>query len=184
MCDGYKKAEEKEIQMTAVPKKKGTRILGLDNATNTTGYAIFENGELLTYGIKKTSKNDPIRKAAELKQWLVGMLKLWEIDYLALENVQYQGNPQTLITPAKLLGILENAAFEVTNLEPIVVYASTWKSHCQIEGKTRAAQKEDAQNFVKRKFNIVATQDACDAICLTIYAVNQIKLNQMVTFIS
>ena len=32
------------------------RILALDAATNTTGYAIFDNGDLVHYGIFKTTK--------------------------------------------------------------------------------------------------------------------------------
>ena len=181
-CDSYDKAEKREAGIEKPAPKMGVRVLGLDNATNKTGYAIFEDGKLLTYGVKTTSKDISTAKMAELRQWFITMVKQWDIDYIGLENVQLQGNPQTLITLSKLLGVLQVTAYEMTHTEPYVVSAASWKSFAKIKGTQRQQQKQGAQDFVKEKFGFVATQDAADAICLTLYTVNQVKLNTMITF--
>lgn len=181
-CEGYDQAYEKEIKMATPSKKTGIRVLALDNATNKTGYSVFEGGKLLTHGVKATTQKDSISKIIELKNWLVGMIKLWEIDRIGVENVQLQDNPQTLILLSKLLGVLEVAGQEITQKPVMVVSSSTWKSFCGIKGKNRSQQKEDAQRFIKVKFGFVATQDASDAICLGLYVVNQATLDTMIDF--
>jgi len=53
------------------------------------------------------------------------------------------------------------------------VLAGTWKSTLGIKGKTRPEQKRSAQDFVRLEFNVKATQDECDAICIGAHAVRQ-----------
>jgi len=181
-CNGYDAAFETESKMATLPKKEARRVLALDNATNKTGYAVFEGNKLLTHGVKSTNQKNPILKIIELKNWMIGVIGLWKIDVIAVENVQLQDNPQTLILLSKLLGVLEVAGQELTKEEVLVVSSNTWKSFCGIKGKTRFQQKEDAQKYIKVKFGFVATQDAADAICLGLYAVHQATLNHMVDF--
>lgn len=154
------------------PPKKGRRILALDNATYTTGYAIFEGEDFLNGGIFEAHKNKPlVERILQLQEWLVEMLKEWEIDILGLEDVQYQRNPQTLITLAKLLGVLELTGYKELKKAPQLVLAATWKSHCGVKGRNRYQQKESAQTIVKQEYNISVSQDLSDAILLGRYLV-------------
>lgn len=169
ICDQFEVTEETEEMMSKIPKKKGKRVLGIDNATKVSGYAVFEGGRLIDHGIKKVDNDTPQNlRIAYMKQWFISMLVVWDIDEVGLENVQYQGNPQTLITLSKLLGVLETASLEF-NIEPYIVAAVTWKSHCGIKGRTRAQQKANARSHVWKTYGIRATEDAADAICLGEY---------------
>ena len=181
-CATQEVTKEEEEMLAKLPKKIGKRILALDNATNTTGYAVYESGKLIDYGVKKIEPGTPQNlRIAYMKQWFMSMLNVWDIDAVGLENVQYQGNPQTLITLAKLLGVLETTSIEY-NIEPYIVSSQTWKSHCKIKGNNRAAQKENAQKYVKEHHNIVVSQDAADAICLGAYVAFQERFGEEITW--
>lgn len=182
ICFQYENMESIEEQMATPSPKKGKRVLAIDNATYKTGYAIFENGEYLHGGVKNTKKSDSAVRIADMKQWMVSMILLWDIDVVGLENVQYQGNPQTLILLAKLLGVLENAAYEVTNKTPYVVPSVTWKSFSGVKGKNRDKQKENAQKVVKARFEISVSSDLADAILLGRYVCNEERFGEVVAW--
>lgn len=181
-CSQFEVTDAEEVMMSKLPKKKGKRVLALDNATKVTGYSIFEDGKLLDHGVKKIDDSTKQNlRISYMKQWFVSMLTVWEIDAVGLENVQYQGNPQTLITLSKLLGALEVASLEF-NIEPYIVSSQTWKSFCKIKGKNRFQQKENAQNHVKARYGFVASQDAADAICLGEYVAAQERFGETVSW--
>lgn len=71
-----------------VPSKKidTRRILALDAATGTTGYSIYDDDILVSYGTFKTdSEKDTTARINEVKKWLLAALKEWEIDFLGIE---------------------------------------------------------------------------------------------------
>lgn len=173
VCSKHEAIGQTRVETKDPNRKEGKRILAIDNATNVTGYAIFENNEYLNGGVKKTTKQNSIDKIAEMKQWMVSVIDMWDIDVVGLENVQYQGNAQTLITLSKLLGVLENAVLETLGTQPYVVPAATWKSHSNVKGKNRNKQKENAQKIVKARYGISASSDLADAILLGRYVCNQ-----------
>lgn len=177
-CSQFEYSKEEEDMLASLPKKKGWRVLALDNATKITGYAVYENGKLLHYGIKEVDESTAQNlRIAYMKQWFASMLTVWEIDSVGLENVQYQGNPQTLITLSKLLGVLETTSLEY-NIEPYIVSSQTWKSFCKVKGKNRQQDKQKAQARVKELHGIVVSQDAADAICLGEYVVTQDRFGE------
>lgn len=168
-CAEIEKIAEHEEMLEQLPKKEGKRVLAIDNATKITGYAVFEDGKLLAHGVKKVSDEEDVNlRISYMKQWFVSMVRVWDIDVVGFENVQYQNNPQTLIILSKLLGVLENAALDFS-LDTYTVASVTWKSHCGIKGATRERQKANARNYVKTNYNIKASEDAADAICLGTY---------------
>lgn len=175
VCLEYDDIEEKEKEILTPTKKKERRVLALDQATEKTGYAIFEGDELINYGIKHITNKDIGLRIAELRQWMVSMTKQWKIDEIGLENIYYSGNPQTLIALGRLLGALESTCLDVLKKPAIIVAPATWRSHCEIKGKKRAAQKENAQTYIKNKYGISVSQDAADAICLGNCVVHQTR---------
>ena len=72
-------------------KPLGTqRILALDQASHTTGYAIFDNNILVKYGTFHTDLTDEIARDTLIKTWLVSMLINWKPDFVGIEGIQYQ----------------------------------------------------------------------------------------------
>lgn len=181
-CKELENALQNEKEFDILAKKEGKRILGIDGATITTGYAIIENNKLLTSGIKEEKNECPIHRIAKMRQWLRSMIEVYEIDYVIIEDVYISINKQTAILLAKLLGVLENTAYEQLGNKPLVVSAASWKSYCGVKGKNRASQKESAQNFVKEKFKITASQDRVDAVCLAWYGNYLTRFDEEIRF--
>ena len=76
-----------KIKKNKVPIKKidTTRIWALDAATGTTGYAIFDNTELVNYGTYKTdSTKDITTRINSVKQWLRAMIEEINPDFIGL----------------------------------------------------------------------------------------------------
>lgn len=163
-------------------KKKSKRIIALDNATHITGWAIFDNNELISYGKYIVKASNTPDRIIEVGDWLIGLLNKWEPDTIILEDIQQQSNVSTFKTLAKLQGVLEYIT-KKNNTEYYIISPSTWKSHAGVKGKSRVDQKKSAQLIVQDKYNIQATQDESDAILLGKYGVDKyLKNNRMVNF--
>ena len=163
-------------------KKKTKRIIALDNATHITGWAIFDDDELISYGKYTVKASDTSDRIIEMGDWLIGLLSKWEPNTIILEDIQQQSNVSTFKTLAKLQGVLEYIT-KKSNVEYYIISPATWKSHTGVKGKTRVDQKKSAQLIVQTKYNIQATQDESDAILLGKYGVDKfLKNNRMVNF--
>ena len=182
-CPVCKQNQYKNQLNTIQPKKKNCkRILALDQATHLTGWSIFDNGQLIKYGIFKTDKKDEIERYSIIKNWLINMINNWKPDLVGLEDIQLQdfsqqggiyskGNVvglQTFKKLAQLQGVLLETIFN-NNLQYNVCSSSTWRHHCNIKGKSRIDRKRGAQLLVKKNFDVTVTEDEADAICIGKY---------------
>lgn len=170
---------EEAIQIDiSIPSKKEpgvTRVLALDNATEITGWAIFDNQKLVTYGKFQTSKENSIERIAIIRQWLLNMINKWNPDKVGIEDIQLQtytgGKGQTnyAVTTYKTLAHLQGVLMELLfthKVDYILVHSQTWKAFCGIKQKTRSDQKRAAQLKVTEWYNIKVSQDESDAICM------------------
>lgn len=176
------------------PKSKGiTRVLALDQATNTTGWGIFDNKELIAYGRIEFTQNDAIERMSKLRNWLLNIIEAWNPDRIGLEDIQLQkfagknGNTESAVTTYKVLaqlqGVLAVASFE-KNIPYSIIHTATWRSYCKITAKNRTDQKRAAQLFVQKKYEKNVTQDEADAICIGTFMVEKyIKNNEMISFV-
>ena len=148
-------------------KTKETRVLALDQATNLTGYSIFDGQNLIKYGIYKTNASDEAARIAEVKNWVDNMISNWKPDRIQLEDIQLQikGKEEdsdkvmgvtTYKVLAHLQGVLINLCFE-RNIPCEVVHVSTWREYCKIKGKTRTDKKRNAQLQVKEWYDITVS---------------------------
>lgn len=177
----------KNLAKSAPKKKMGTtRVLALDDATGTTGYAIFDGDSLIKYGKITIQGNDAIERILELKQWLVSMLDNWTPDIVAIEDIQLQQgrfeNVKTYKVLAQLQGVLLTTLLE-NSIEYYVIPPATWRSTCSITARTRADQKRQAQQRVESWYDIKATQDEADAICIGYHVMMKIiKSNTLLSW--
>ena len=153
------------------------RILALDAATKITGYAVYDNDELVYYGVYKV--NDTIEtteRINQIKYWLEAVLKEWKPDYVGVENIQLQTlgthgayQVETYRVLANLQGVLMDTLFE-NNIPHTLVYSSEWRKYCGVsDGNGRENKKKQAQDKVALWYNKKCTQDEADAICLGKY---------------
>ena len=160
-----------------VQKKSGTyRILSLDDSTTITGWSVFDNNSLIGFGKFQSEKRNPTERISEMKQWMLSMVAKWKPDLVAIEDIQQQENVQIFKVLAQLQGVLVNALFE-NKYEFDIIHVATWRSHCQVKGKSRAELKKDAQLKIKNWYDVTVTQDEADAICLGRCAVNEYSKN-------
>lgn len=90
LCEQCMAGDPFKIKKNKVPTKKvGTyRILALDAATNTTGYAIFDDGTLVNYGTYKTDgSKDVTERINEVKHWLIAFIEVIQPDFIGVDSL-------------------------------------------------------------------------------------------------
>ena len=152
------------------PKKKSSqRSVGLDQATHITGYSIFDDGELVYADVFSAGATEEIERDVEVKNWLIQLIQNWNPDIIGIEGIQLQQinnknvGVTTFQTLARLQGILMATCFE-QGIEYVVVPPATWRTHCEVKGRTRTDKKRSMQNKVKEWFDITVSDDVADAI--------------------
>lgn len=169
ICEGnyYKTQIEEDI---VLPKKKNTtRVLALDQATYDTGWSIYDNNELVKFGIFHIDGADAIERTNTLNHWLISKIENWKPDIVGLEGIQYQ--PQqgrtigvtTFKILANLQGVLMDTIYE-KGLGLVVVHTGVWRKYCGVKGRTRTDKKKSMQLLAKEWYDVSVSNDAADAI--------------------
>lgn len=157
------------------------RLLALDQASVTSGYAIFIDGELKDCG-KFTFEDDDIGiRLVKIRNKVLSLIISNNIDYVAFEDIQLQNNVPNNVQTFKVLSEVYGVILELIKELKIsceIVHSNKWKSELNIKGTARAEQKRNAQLYVQQTYNLKAAQDTCDAICIGQYVVNNNKKNQ------
>ena len=186
VCEKCIAGDPYKIKKNKVPIKKidTRRILALDAATGTSGYAIYDDDVLVSYGTYKTDgTKETTERINEVKHWLQALIDEIEPDYLGIENVQLQGygkgnnqmQVKTYNALARLQGVLLDVAFEKC-IDYGLAYAVEWRKYCGVgEGTGRENKKKQAQEKVKIWYDQNCTQDEADAICIGKYFVHLLK---------
>ena len=127
----------------------------------------MQNGKIIAYGAEDFNKVKPFtKKISEIKSFVWNIIQENKPLIVGLEDTQLQSNVEVFQKLTKLLGVLENQLFE-NNIEFYTVEPSAWRKTCNIKGKKREEQKENAIKFVKENFGLDVDSDCADAICLT-----------------
>lgn len=154
-----------------IAKPKGAnRVLALDQATHTSGYAIFDNDKLVAYGSFEASGVDDIDRYLSVKSWLLSMIATWRPDRVGIEGIQFQeesGGQKISVTVFQTLARLQGVLM-VTCHEAKVPFeicpTNTWRHHCGVKGKTRTDKKRSMQMLVKQWYDVSVSDDESDAI--------------------
>ena len=191
LCDVCLAGDPYKVKKNKVPAK-GTdtqRILALDAATSITGYAIYDNKQLVGFGTYRTNSSyEATERINQVKNWLKAALKEWEPDFVGIENIQLQKygakatdvQVKTFQTLANLQGVLLDTVFEAA-IDCDLVRPSEWRSYCGInDGDAhRDAKKKAAQAKVKIWYDMNCTEDEADAICIGKYWCSKLKANKI-----
>lgn len=177
-----------QVETKVLPKGKDTkRILALDQATHTTGWAVFDNGELVSYGKFTTTTETEAARCHEVKMWLISMINNWQPDKVGLEGIQFQvtsNGQHTMGIPvfealAHLQGVLIDVCFEL-GISYEICHVNTWRHYCGVRGTTRTDRKRSMQLLVKKWYDISVTDDESDAIGLGKYLAENYMKNIVV----
>lgn len=155
---------------------KTTKILALDQATKVSGYSVFNNKNLDTYGLLKVNEKEknPIERMKEMNDKIIALIDGVKPDYIVFENVQFQNNYGTFQQLSQLQGVIMAFLF-CKNIGFTVIEPSAWKSFCGIKGRKRIEQKANTQKFVKEKYKLDVSEDEADAIGIGYWAIHNLK---------
>ena len=190
LCEICIAGDPYKVKQNKVPKKNPDvyRILALDAATGITGYSIYDDGTLVSYGTYKAPmEEETTSRINKMKNWLIKAIQEWKPDFIGIEHIQLQTfganrNQQQVETYrvlANLQGVLLDTIFEI-DIPCELVYSSTWRKSCGIsEGNAqRESKKKAAQDKVASWYNLQCTQDEADAICIGKYFVLEQNKNK------
>lgn len=157
-------------------------ILALDQSSRTTGYAIFRDGYLYSHGTFTVTDDHIGTRLYKIRQKVSELINDFNINEVAIEDIYLDkskiNNVNTYKILAEVFGVIEEYLVEI-KMPYSAVLAGTWKSTCNVKGRTRPEQKRNAQQFVLDTYNVKAVQDACDAICIGTHIIkkNESEIN-------
>lgn len=162
-------------------------LLSLDLSTKSSGWAVFEDGELMDHGCITSASTDLIKRIHIMTDAIDKILSENKIDKIVVEEVRPEGgygvgNTQT---HRALMWLQASIAFLVHDKHSKVtidyIYPSSWRAAIGIKtgrGIKRASLKEADIAFVEETFGITVNDDEADAICIG-YAQNKPADNEI-----
>ena len=170
------------VEKEALDQVASKFIIALDQSTQLTGYAIFQDKDLIAHGVFSPS-GDYEHRIVKLRQWLLDKLEPLKPNVeVYFEDIQLQdlGGGSIGITTFKKLAHVQGALI-VTCIEEDIPYtivpAATWRKTCGVKGRVRSEYKPAAQAHVLEKYEIQATEDEADAICIGEHGVKNFSLD-------
>ena len=155
--------------------------LALDQALQTSGYAIFEDDKLIKWGTFSTKTSDPIEERLLTIQYKMALLNQdYKIDYIFFEDTQKQVNLDTY----KRLCYVQSAIMlfcQQLHIKYSILSPSHWRKILKDKykinwGRKREEQKRAALEWVQQEYEGKFTTDSADAICIG--RAGLIELNQ------
>ena len=151
------------------------RILALDQASRTSGWAVFDEGKLVTFDKFTADHSDVGDRLHFIRSKVNSLINEYDIDEVVFEDIQLQGNVANNVATFKALAEVFGVLYELfvtLKMPRTAVLSTVWKSTLGIKGKDRPAQKKAAQAWVEKTYGVKPTQDECDAICIGAHYVN------------
>ena len=151
---------------------KSKRLLALDQATEKTGYSVWEGDKLIKYGLFRLTDITESKSSSALEERMLNvkwfmerMIEEFDIDYVILEDSQMQLNAKVFKTLSALQGVLRVSLYE-NGIPFNILKPSEWRGCLGIRGRKRSEQKSNALKYVKDKHGIDAEEDVAEAICI------------------
>ena len=141
-----------------------TKLLSLDQATRNTGYALFNGGHLVEYGVIKAGAADWERRIVETGNIVDDMIQTRGVDAVVIEGIEYRSNMKTYAQLASLQGVLfyvcANKGVSCDVLSP-----STWRKAVGISPvRKREEQKQLSVTRARELFEHEFTDDEAEAV--------------------
>lgn len=149
------------------------KLLSLDLSTKSSGWAVFDDTNLVESGYITASSTDLIKRIQKMTTELKPILDKYKIDKVVVEEVRPEGRGYgvgNLQTHRALMWLQAAIAFMLHDdykLELTYIYPSSWRAACGIKtgrGITRTSLKPKDIAFVKDKYGIDVNDDEADAI--------------------
>ena len=131
---------------------------GLDLSTSCSGWSIFENNQLITYGVIKPNGVDWRERIMDETMQLAHLLRTYRPDKIYVEDVPKKPGMNTLLKLGAVHGMILSlcAGFK---LEPIFLLPNEWRHKLDMydgtmNGLKREVLKEKAVNMANSIFGL------------------------------
>lgn len=146
------------------------KVLVCDQSTMCTGYSWFISEQYIESGIIDMSKSklETNARSFEMAKEIWKIIKHYNPGYLILEDVQQQSNPKTMLTLARLQGMIIGYA-EAHKVKVYIVAPSQWRAqlkYAQGPKVKRAELKQQSLDYVKEHLNLTLPEDQAEACCI------------------
>lgn len=155
------------------------KLLALDQASHTTGYAVFEDGKPVVISHFTAHGDDLGKRLEQIRNNIINLIKQYDIDTVAFEDIQLQdvaGSKEVGIKTFKMLAEVFGVVHELVNelqIDYYIVPPIVWKATIKIAGKGRTAEKKLAQKWVVDNYGLKCTEDEADAACLGTHVIKK-----------
>ena len=156
--------------------------LALDQALQTSGYAIFDNDKLVKWGTFSTKASDSIEERLyTIQQELTKLDQQYNIGYVFFEDTQKQVNLDTYKRLCYVQSVIMLWCRNRGGIKYNVLSPSHWRKILKDKykinwGRKREEQKQAALQWVQQEYSGNFTSDSADAICIG--KAGLIELNQ------
>lgn len=145
------------------------RLLALDQSSHITGYSIFIEDQLLTFGHFECSDTNLGKRLNQIIKKINELIQQYQIDEIIFEDIQLQQNKtdnvKTFKVLAEVIGVLEQN-FSQQKIKYSIIPPNVWKATFKIAGKGRKQEKQMAQQHALKTYGIQCTEDEADAVCI------------------
>lgn len=145
------------------------KILSLDQSTIKTGWAVFEDSNLVAHGVIDLSKEkDGWVRMQMMRQSVDSIVREHMPNDIILEGIAMQRNVQTLIELGRLQGMLMASGFS-RDIPCVLYLPTTWRKilkFSQGAGVKREELKKQSMNCVKNAYGIEPGEDEAEAIAI------------------
>lgn len=167
----------KQVSKEIVAKPKGVkRTLAFDQASHLSGWAVFDNEQLVKYGTFEAGAGDDDERIERVRVWVSSMIANWRPDLVVIEGIQLQDKSENrqmgVVVFQKLAwlqGVLINTIYQL-KVPYEICHTATWRNFCGIKGKTRTDRKRAMQVLAKDKYDVSLSEDEADAVGIGLYA--------------
>ena len=144
-------------------------ILALDQATQTSGWSVWVDGNLTDFGKFTFDDADIHKRIHKVCAQIEILILQHHPDKVVLEDIQMQVNNVSIFQKlAWLQGAIIESCWKI-NMPVELSRPSEWRAACNLlkgQDKHRENQKKIAQQWVMNQFGKKCTQDEADAICI------------------
>lgn len=146
------------------------KILSLDLSTKSSGWAVWEDNNLVVHGCITKKSKDVIKRIIQMRDQIINLIKNYNINKIIMEEVRPDYNSHTGKVLIWLQAAVAIAAYELNSkIEYDFINASEWRAALNIKqgrGVKRDQLKPQDIQYVKDKYDIEANDDEADAICI------------------
>ncbi len=144
-------------------------LIALDESTTCTGYAVFDNSELIEHGIFSFKSKDVLERVSLIMEEIENLINTYKPNNIVIEDVQITMNAATAKSLLGLQFMIEVYAHR-NNISCETYRTTKWRKILGLSNSRsldRKAKKQETIDYVKDKYGIdVLKDDESDAIAI------------------